>query len=146
MWRAPIGTPWFLPALLAVWGPLGVSLFRPAAPPPAREVVEQAVAVALEEAAKVRPSACVPEAAADPAPPALPAPLAPCTPCPAESCTLRKVALEWSLELPDVSWLVLIVVSLATRALESCTRYCWGSFRRDGGGRRRVALPAIAHS
>ena len=146
MWRAPIGTPWFVPALVAVWGPLAASLLWPAAPPPARDVVARAVTVALEEAAKARPGLAgqVEGGAATVAEPseACTCPPAPLCPEP-EECSAERLAAKWGLTWPNFGWSSIVVIFTALRALEGAARAACR--RRYGIVRRGVAVPALAH-
>jgi len=136
--------PWFLPALVAVWGPTLLTVYRGPAVLPAREVAH-ALAEAWEEQEDFRASSSAVSGAGEAAPPLT----CPPTPCPAgppePECTFKRAASRFTLELPDFGWIGVVLAVLSIRGLEGVFLALWRSCRRDGNQRRGLPVPSIAH-
>ena len=129
--------PWFVPSLLAIWGPTLLSIYHGPPALPARDIAH-ALAEAWEEEEAVVPLAAAPEASGSCSCPPTP------PPCPAlEDCTLDRWASRWSFTRPDLGWFGVVATVAGLRVLESLLRAVCG--RRRSGHPRGVQIPALAH-
>ena len=138
--------PWFVPALVAVWGPTLIAYYRPPAEPPAAEVVAHALEVVVRERADLSSLAAA-EASPDRVQSETTCTPSPCPVCPEEPLCSPSRAF-WQAVGPSSTWgwFSAFVAVLAFRIVEGIFRSFWRLLVRSRDvGRRRPALPAIGH-